>query len=151
VSDPVLYRAAEAGDAEAVLAAFAWLFAPPAQRPELWDEARARQTVLRIIEAPTSEVMIAESETRLVGFCTVALDLFSIRFGPRAWVEDLAVDPQMRSRGIGAQLLALAQRWGKAQGATHLELDSAESRLDAHRFYRRHQPSWESRCFGWQL
>jgi hypothetical protein len=41
--------------------------------------------------------------------------------------------------------------WAHAHDATHLELDSALTRVDAHRFHRRHEPSWTSMCFGWQL
>ena len=144
-------RPATAADADAVIKAFEWLFAPPGSRPALWDDTRARNALLHTVASDTEEVLVAEERSRLVGFCTIALDLHSIRFGPRAWVEDLAVDPSRRSRGIGKRLLDEAKRWAIARGATHLELDSADSRIDAHRFYRREQPTWESRSFGWQL
>jgi GNAT superfamily N-acetyltransferase len=96
-------------------------------------------------------VLVAEDGGRLVGLCTVALDLDSVRFGQRAWVEDLAVDPDGRSRGTGKALLDAAKAWARERGATHLELDSGDQRSDAHRFYEREQPSWTSRCFAWQL
>jgi GNAT superfamily N-acetyltransferase len=66
----------------------------------------------------------------------------------RIWVEDLAVDPERRSLGIGKLLLDAAKDWARTRGAFHLELDSAESRADAHRFYEREGPSWRSICFG---
>ena len=44
-----------------------------------------------------------------------------------------------------------ARRGARADGATHLELDSGEARADAHRFYEREQPSYRSTCFGWEL
>ena len=75
----------------------------------------------------------------------------SARFGQRAWVEDLAVAPEQRSRGHGKALLDAAKDWARAQGATHLELDSGEARADAHRFYERERPSWRSVSFGWEL
>ena len=87
----------------------------------------------------------------LSGFCTVALDLRSVRFGQRAWVEDLAVDPTRRSEGAGKALLDAAKEWAVQHGASHLELDSGDARVDAHRFYDRETPSWTSRCYGWQL
>jgi GNAT superfamily N-acetyltransferase len=83
--------------------------------------------------------------------CTVSLDLRSIRFGLRAWVEDLAVDPARRSSGVGKALLDAAKAWGRARGATHLELDSGDARADAHRFYERERPDWAGRCYGWAL
>ncbi len=88
---------------------------------------------------------------RSSSFCTVYLDFESVRFGRRAWVEDLAVDPSHRSQGIGKALLATAKDWAREHGATHLELDSSFDRHDAHRFYDRERPSWSSRSFGWLL
>src|SRR5258708_19555089 len=78
-------------------------------------------------------------------------DMESVRFGRRVWVEDLAVHPDMRSLGIGKQLLDEAKQWAQARGATRLQLDSAESRTAAHRFYEREHPSFRSICFGWLL
>ena len=42
-------------------------------------------------------------------------------------------------------------RWARDRGATHLELDSAESRVDAHRFYEREGAGYRSVSFGWEL
>jgi len=41
--------------------------------------------------------------------------------------------------------------WAREHGAAHLELDSAFTRVDAHRFYERTEPSWDARSFGWVL
>ena len=96
-------------------------------------------------------VLLADDDGELVGFCTGYQDMHSVRFGYRAWVEDLAIDPARRSEGIGKALLDAAKDWARERGATHLELDSAETRADAHRFYERERPSWRSICFGWEL
>ena len=74
-----------------------------------------------------------------------------MRFGPRCWVEDLAVSPEHRSQGVGKALLDRAKGWARERGATHLELDSGEAREAAHRFYERERPSWRSICFAWEL
>jgi GNAT superfamily N-acetyltransferase len=74
-----------------------------------------------------------------------------VRFGYRAWLEDLAVSPDRRSEGIGKALLDAAKAWAKERGATHLELDSGDARHDAHRFYERESPAWTSRQFAWEL
>ena len=55
-----------------------------------------------------------------MGVCTVYLDIRSVRFGDRAWVEDLSVHPDHRSQGVGKALLDAAKDWGRARGATHL-------------------------------
>lgn len=82
---------------------------------------------------------------------TVALDIRSLRFGQRAWVEDLAVDPSRRSAGLGKRLLDAAKAWARERGAPHLELDSAFGRGDARRIDERERPSWDARSFGWGL
>lgn len=141
---------ATAADVDEVLVCYDWLFAPPGSVPPEWDPAVARERLADLIGSPIATVLVVRSPA-VVGFCTVALDLPSVRFGQRAWVEDLAVDPGARSRGVGKDLLDAARAWAADAGATHLELDSGDARLDAHRFYGREQPSWTSRCFGWRL
>jgi GNAT superfamily N-acetyltransferase len=104
-----------------------------------------------LCDATRSTGFVAIEGEALVGFCTVYLDFVSIRIGQRAWVNELAVDPSRRSQGIGKQLLDAARAWARDHGATHLALDSGLTRVDAHRFYRRETPTWESASFGWLL
>jgi GNAT superfamily N-acetyltransferase len=141
-------RHASPDDVPALVAAYAWLFAAPGAVPDGWDEAVAARRLRAAIEDPRAAVLVAGD---VAGFCTAYLDLESVRFGPRCWVEDLAVDPARRSAGVGAALLEAARRWAREQGATHLELDSSDARVDAHRFYERERPSATSRCFSWTL
>ena len=74
-----------------------------------------------------------------------------MRFGRRCWVEDFAVDPRQRSKGVGAVLLSAVKEWARNGGATHLELDSGLARVDAHRFYEREGGTRQSYTFGWEL
>jgi GNAT superfamily N-acetyltransferase len=96
-------------------------------------------------------VLVAENAGMLAGFCTAYLELNSVRFGQRCWVEDLAVDPERRSQGTGGSLLGAALAWARSAGASHLELDSALARHDAHRFYEREGGTRQSYTFGWEL
>jgi GNAT superfamily N-acetyltransferase len=144
-------RRARSNEARALVACYQWLFAPPGSQPPMWDPAAAAARLAAAIEADDAEIFVAETGGAIVGFCTVYDDLDSVRFGRRAWVEDLAVDPEHRSTGIGKGLLDGAKDWARERGASHLELDSAEARADAHRFYEREQPSWRSVSFGWVL
>ncbi len=144
-------RHAAHADLDALVGAYEWLFAPPGARPPSWDEARARERLAAAIDAVESAVLVADADGGLAGICTAYLDLESVRFGRRCWVEDLAVDPDQRSRGIGAALMAAARDWARERGATHLELDSGEARTDAHRFYEGENPSWSSISYAWEL
>ena len=104
-----------------------------------------------LVDGSTSGVLLALHGEQVVGFGTISVDLLSVRFGARAWVEDLAVDPSQRSLGVGKGLLDALRSWAAEHGATHLERDSGDARVDAHRFYDREQPSWTSRCFAWTV
>jgi GNAT superfamily N-acetyltransferase len=144
-------RAVEVGEERDVIPLYEWLFAPPGSKPGLWDDRRAEVSLRQAIESHDSVVLVAEDDGKFVGFITGYQDMHSVRFGYRAWVEDLAVHPERRSEGIGKALLDAAKAWAKERGATHLELDSGDARPEAHRFYERERPSWTSRCFGWEL
>jgi GNAT superfamily N-acetyltransferase len=144
-------REARPDDAAAIVAAYEWLFAPPGLRPPGWDPRLAAERLGRLIEATDRTAFVADNDGAVVGICTVALDLESVRFGQRAWVEDLAVHPDQRSAGHGKALLDAAKHWARERGATHLELDSGEARADAHRFYVRERPDYRSIQFGWGL
>jgi GNAT superfamily N-acetyltransferase len=147
----VAIRAATEADAERLPALYDWLFAPPGAQPEDWDERRAVVALRGAIESHDACILIADVGGEFVGICTVYQDLHSVRFGYRAWVEDLAVDPARRSEGIGKALLDAAKAWARERGATHLELDSALARTDAHRFYEREGSEYKSFSFGWRL
>ena len=143
-------RAAGEGDVEALLAAYEWLFAPPGSRPHTWDEQRAAAALRDAMDSEDAAVLVATDDNgEIIGFVTGYLDLHSVRFGLRCWVEDFAVDPKRRSQGVGKSLLAAIRAWARERGATHLELDSADARLDAHRFYEREGADPGSRSFRW--
>lgn len=144
-------RPARPDELDEVLGAFAWLFVAPGSQPAQWEPARARGVLGALLAADDAEVLVVEAGGVIAGLCTVSLDLRSVRYGQRAWVEDLAVDPAARSGGIGKALLDAAKAWARQRGATHLELDSGDARTDAHRFYERERPDWTSRQFAWAL
>lgn len=141
-------RPARADEAPAVAAAYRWLFAPPGGPVPGWDEGVAADRLRAAMAGERSTVLVADD---LSGFCTVYLDILSVRFGRRAWVEDLAVDPDRRSEGIGKALLDAARGWAAGRGAVYLELTSGDARTDAHRFYVRELPSAASRAFRFPL
>jgi GNAT superfamily N-acetyltransferase len=146
----ITIRAATEADIEGLIAAYEWLFAPPGSTPATWDERRAAVALREAMDSHDAAVLIATDEAgEIAGLITGYLDIHSVRFGYRCWVEDFAVDPDRRSRGIGKGLLEAMRGWARERGATHLELDSADARLDAHRFYEREGADPGSRSFRW--
>jgi GNAT superfamily N-acetyltransferase len=144
-------RPARPGEERAIAPLYEWLFAPPGARPPGWDEDRAADRLADVIASEGSDALVGDDGGELVGICTVYLDILSVRFGLRAWVEDLAVHPERRSEGVGKRLLDAAKVWARERDATHLELDSGLGRLDAHRFYEREGAPARSFTFGWEL
>jgi GNAT superfamily N-acetyltransferase len=144
-------RQAETPEAAAVIEMYEWLFAPPGYTPPGWARPRAERVLKEAIEDEDATVFVADDDGELVGVCTAYLELNSVRFGQRCWVEDLAVDPGRRSEGIGAALLGAAEEWARDGGATHLELDTGLDRTDAQRFYERRNPATKGFSYSWRL
>jgi GNAT superfamily N-acetyltransferase len=130
---------------------YEWLIAPPGSLPPEWDPVRAREALAEAIAADDAALLVSEHRGELLGFCSAYIDLNSVRYGIRCWVEDLAVSPDHRSEGVGKALLEAAKGWAREHGASHLELDSGIAREDAHRFYERERPAWRSLQYTWML
>src|SRR5688572_6060562 len=144
-------REASPGEEDAVLATYDWLFAPPGAHPPDWSTESARPRLTAALRSEDAAILVAATGEELVGLCSAYIDLDSVRYGRRCWVEDLAVDPDHRSAGIGKALLDAAKDWARERGATHVELDSGAARSDAHRFYEREAPSWTGKQYSWWL
>ncbi len=147
----VTIRRARSEEADDLAVAYEWLHAPPGAWPPDWDRAAAAARLQRVIAAESVLVLVGEADGELAGICTAYEDIESVRFGRRIWVEDLAVHPERRSLGVGKRLLDAAKAWGRERGATHLELDTAEGRVDAHRLYEREGARGRTFCYAWEL
>ena len=83
------------------------------------------------------EVYVAVDEAdRAVGWIHVSI-LALLEQGHLACINGLVVDEELRSRGIGAELVGVAEAWGRAHGATAIMVRSRSTRERAHRFYER--------------
>jgi GNAT superfamily N-acetyltransferase len=145
-------RPARQDEIPTLIAMYEWLFEPPGYRPEAWDADRAGQALREAISGAESIVLVADAESgALVGLITAYIELHSVRFGLRCWVEDLVVDPSQRSAGLGKALLHAAKAWAKDRGATHLELDTGIARTSAQNFYERESPISRGYSYTWAL
>ena len=91
-----------------------------------------------------SLVLLATADSRVVGGLFAETQFAWLR------ISIMAVDPGYRSRGIGAALLAEAERRAVARGCRHAYVDTME--YQAPRFYLAHGfdivgqiPDWDSR------
>ncbi len=134
-------RPATLADEASALDLLEELFAPPGRRPPDYTRQRAQANFRRYLDSPDGDILLAEQDDTdgmdrdLLGLASVYVDLPSLRFGQRCWLEDLVVASASRGQGIGPRLLDAATDWARERGCTHLELDSGNARTDAHRFY----------------
>jgi ADP-ribose pyrophosphatase YjhB (NUDIX family)/ribosomal protein S18 acetylase RimI-like enzyme len=89
---------------------------------------------LRFRESTSLDVLVAENQGEVVGF--LVLSYVSALTGLRAWIDDIAVDPERRRQGIGQALVEAAIQRASRRGATHLFMDTSRGSLDAQQFYR---------------
>jgi ribosomal protein S18 acetylase RimI-like enzyme len=88
-----------------------------------------------IVASDSSILLLASANGVIVG--AMALVLFRIPTGLRAWIEDVVVDEAARGRGIGEALNQVAIERARAAGARTVDLTSRPSREAANRLYRR--------------
>jgi GNAT superfamily N-acetyltransferase len=129
-------RTAAARDLDALVALLADLFAIEADfRP---DAARQRRGLALLLAGRgRCLVLVAERRGRIVGMVTVQLLVSTAEGGLSALVEDMVVAALERGRGAGRLLLARAEAWARARGATRLQLLADRDNAPALRFYER--------------
>ncbi|HMB09350.1 GNAT family N-acetyltransferase [Saliniramus sp.] len=92
----------------------------------------------RIAASPDCTLFVAmERETVLGSFQLTLIPTITGRGGLRAKVESVQVAEATRGQGIGAAMMAHAERVAREAGAPFIELTSNKARTDAHRFYAR--------------
>jgi GNAT superfamily N-acetyltransferase len=107
-----------------------------AWRPENREFYEAAFTA--IAASPDNELYVAEADGRVVGtFQLTFIPNLTGRGALRVKVESVKVSALLRSRGIGARMMAFAEAAARSRGARMLELTSNRTRQDAHRFYER--------------
>lgn len=79
--------------------------------------------------------VVAEQGSQLVGMCLYSVCFSAWRGAPGVFVSDIYVDPSVRSRGLGGNLLREAARKGAARGCRFLQLDVDSENKAAIGFY----------------
>jgi GNAT superfamily N-acetyltransferase len=95
-------------------------------------EARLRDLL------PTSSMFAVVAGEPPVGLALVSLRPNAWFDGPVALLDELYVVPDLRSRGIGTELLTAARAEARGRGAELMEINVDSPDVDARRFYERH-------------
>jgi GNAT superfamily N-acetyltransferase len=87
---------------------------------------------------PDNTLYVAELDGQVVGtFQITVFPTLTGRGATRVRIGAVQVAAHLRSKGIGARMIACAEAEGRARGARSVELSSNKRRTDAHRFYER--------------
>ena len=99
------------------------------------NTAEIAERLLRLIDHTHAVIQVAQLDGRVVGVVT-AHTFPSIHYStPAAWITTLVVDENCRKQNVGRELVARAEQWVMARGATKISVTSALRRSDAHAFY----------------
>jgi len=117
---------------------------------QLWadktlDPASLRPIFNHGLASNSKTYLVATEEKRVIGFGSLSLKDDLWPEGRVAYIDELVVDSEYRSKGIGAQLLELLVATAQRKGCYRIELTSAFYRKESHRFYER--PGFASRAF----
>lgn len=99
------------------------------------DEMKER--LLDILLHPDYITYVAELEGEIVGIIGAGISPYYEKDGTYGRLLALEVDEKWRGRGVGALLVAEAERWLQERGVTWVIVNSGSQRSEAHRFYRR--------------
>ena len=92
----------------------------------------------RILALPGILAVLAEEDGEAVGVALVSLRPAIWYDGPVSQLEELYVVPELRSQGIGTQLLDLSRRLVREVGSPEMHIGVDEVDVDTRRFYERH-------------
>ncbi len=105
----------------------------PGQR----DLGSYRDAFAAIQDDPNHRLIVAESESRVVGMLQLSiLPHLTYEGGWRAQIEGVRVAEEMRSRGVGRVLLTHAIDAARERGCHLVQLTTDKRRPEALRFYR---------------
>ena len=95
-------------------------------------------------------ILVAEAASKIVGTCHVIIvPHLGHALKPFAVVENVVVDENARSSGIGQHLMEAAGDLARHRGCYKMALTSNIARPRAHRFYER--LGWTRTHFGYSL
>jgi len=126
-------RLARPDDREAI----ARVIASMGGHDDVRESAEPLATLAAALVAPDCRVLVSERDGWVVAVLTLQARTSLLHDRREAWLGVLAVEPADRSGGIGAALLAAAEREAARLGCAAIVLESALVRERAHAFYQR--------------
>jgi ribosomal protein S18 acetylase RimI-like enzyme len=86
-----------------------------------------------IIEDSSNRIIVARVDTKVVGMLTLVIA--NVLFAKKALLEEIVVDKNFQSKGIGKKLINEAITQARKEGAVHIDFTSNPARVNANKFY----------------
>ena len=86
----------------------------------------------------THDIFVFEEEKKILGYLDLKIEYQMHHCGKVAEVIEFCVDPNYRSKKIGAQLFEYAKKYAKNKDCVVLDLTTNQKRHRAHKFYEAH-------------
>jgi GNAT superfamily N-acetyltransferase len=109
---------------------------PPLIAPLGMDYARQRFAAMRTDDSEHL-LLVAEAGGEVVGHVEARMRRDEAAGFTGTYVEELAVAPEWRGRGVGTALMAAVDEWARGKGALSVALDHFHTNEGAHRLYER--------------
>jgi GNAT superfamily N-acetyltransferase len=147
----LIFREATAADLPAIVAMLADDdYGKDREDPSLPLDPRYLAAFELISADPNQLQIVAELDARVAGTMQLSfLPGIAFRGGWRGQIEAVRVASDLRSQGIGQQMIEWAVERCRERGCHMAQLTSKATRLDAHRFYER--LGWNKSHTGFKL
>jgi len=113
-------------------------------RPTLTDEKMFLEQIYRQ-EKQGYKMLSARDQSQILGLAGYRV-LENLIYGKFIYVDDLIVNNQARSAGVGSQLIDRLKQLAKQQNCQHLVLDTALNNALGQKFYFRN--GFLTKCIG---
>lgn len=128
----IIFKVAELSDLDRLLP-FAQKFNQEDHHP--FEEAVVRAGLTRLLgDAAAGWVWLIHDEIEAVGYLVLTLG-YRLAYGGYAFVDEIYVHPDYRSRGIGRQSIAFAEEMCRQLGVKALHLEVERENVKAHALY----------------
>ena len=108
-------------------------------RPDMFGDLVSKYDVNQVgqrLSAEDNGVFVAETDGKVVGY--VFCDIISEGNGLTLYIDDLCVDPESRSHGIGTKLLDRAKEYAEEKNCRCVMLNVWEFNENAVEFYKKY-------------
>lgn len=128
---------AESDDIPNLCALLQFLFAQEVEF-EADDELQAQGLASIINDPRVGNIIVAREANDIIGMVNLLYTVSTALGGRVAILEDMVVNPAVRSKGVGSELLLYSVELAKQKGCQRITLLTDFDNENAHRFYQKH-------------